>query len=94
MECFGPFIVKQGRKEMKRYGLLFTFMYSRAIHIKMLDDMYTDASINGIRCFIAIKGAVRQLRSDQGTNFIGTKNEFQKAPDKETICSFFGRKTV
>lgn len=92
MECFGPFIVKQGRKEIKRYGLLFTCMCSRAIHIEMLDDMSTDAFINGLRCFIAIRGAIRQLRSDQGTNFIGAKNEFQKAVDKERICSFLAEK--
>lgn len=92
MDCFGPFIVKQGRKEIKRYGLLFTCMCSRAIHIEMLDDMSTDAFINGLRCFIAIRGAVRQLRSDQGTNFIGAKNEFQKAVDKERICSLLAEK--
>ncbi|XP_062573263.1 uncharacterized protein LOC134235177 [Saccostrea cucullata] len=92
MDCFGPFIVKQGRKEIKRYGLLFTCMCSRAIHIEMLDDMSTDAFINGLRCFIAIRGTVRQLRSDQGTNFIGAKNEFQKALNKERICSFLAEK--
>ncbi|XP_071123462.1 uncharacterized protein [Mytilus edulis] len=33
MDCIGPFIVRQGRKEIKRYGLLITCMCSRAIHI-------------------------------------------------------------
>ncbi|XP_062567607.1 uncharacterized protein LOC134229830 [Saccostrea cucullata] len=92
MDCFGPFIVKQGRKEIKRYGLLFTCMCSRAIHTEMLDDMSTDAFINGLRCFIAIRGTVQQLRADQGTNFIGAKNEFQKALNKERICSFLAEK--
>lgn len=96
MDCFGQFIVKQGRKAIKRYGLLFTCMCSRAIHIEMLDDM-SDAFISGLRCFIAIRGAVRQLtktktKLDQGTNFIGAKNEFQKAMDKERICSFLAEK--
>ena len=79
MDCFGPFITKQGRKESKRYGLLFTCLSSRGIHIEMLDSMSTDALINGLRCFIAIRGAVRQIRSDQGTNFVGAKNEFKEA---------------
>lgn len=58
MDCFGPFIEKQGRKEIKRYGFLFTRMCSRAIHIVMLDDMSTDAFISALRCFIAIRRAI------------------------------------
>ncbi|XP_058509227.1 uncharacterized protein LOC131475275 [Solea solea] len=79
MDCFGPFLTKHGRKVQKRYGLLFTCLCCRAIHIEMLDDMSTDAFINGLRCFIAIRGAVRQLKSDQGSNFIGAKNELNEA---------------
>ncbi|XP_026054611.1 uncharacterized protein LOC113040501 [Carassius auratus] len=79
MDCFGPFITKHGRKDHKRYGLLFTCFSSRAIHIEMLDDMSTDAFINGLRCFIALRGAVRQIKCDQGTNFVGAKNELKNA---------------
>lgn len=79
MDCFGPFITKQGRKDLKRYGLLFTCFSSRAIHIEMLNDMSTDAFINGLRCFVALRGAVRQIKCDQGTNYIGAKNELKNA---------------
>lgn len=79
MDCFGPFLTKQGRKENKRYGLIFTCLSSRAIHIELLEDLTTDAFINALRCFIAIRGAVREIRSDQGTNFVGAKNELSKA---------------
>ena len=77
-DCFGPFTVKDGRKEYKRYGLIFTCMSSRAVHIEILDDLSTDAFLNGLRCFIALRGNVRQLRSDRGSNFIGAKNELSK----------------
>lgn len=45
----------------------------------MLDDLTTDAFINALRTFIAIRGAVRQIRCDQGTNFVGARNEFAQA---------------
>ena len=77
MDCFGPFFAKRGRSEVKRYGLIITCMCSRAIHIEMLDDMTSDCLINALRCFIAIRGTVRQLRWDNGSNFIGAKNELQ-----------------
>ncbi|KAJ8345841.1 hypothetical protein SKAU_G00300340 [Synaphobranchus kaupii] len=95
MDCFGPFLVRQGRKVNKRYGLLFTCFSSHAIHIEMLDDMTTDAFINGLRCFIAIRGAVRQIKSDQGSNFIGAKNELKetlKEVDAERLVSFLSEK--
>ncbi|XP_026206573.1 uncharacterized protein LOC113156001 [Anabas testudineus] len=79
MDCFGPFYVKEGRKELKRYGLLFTCLCSRAVHIELLDDMTADAFINVLRAFIALRGNVRQLRSDQGTNFVGARRQFLEA---------------
>ena len=77
LDCFGPFLVKEGRKEHKRYGLIFTCLASRAVHLELLDDLSTDAFLNGLRCLIAIRGKVRTIRCDQGTNFIGAKNELQ-----------------
>ncbi|PWA27892.1 hypothetical protein CCH79_00000212 [Gambusia affinis] len=71
--------VGEGRKELKRYGLLFTCLCSRAIHIELLDDLSTDAFLNSLRAFIALRGNVRQLRSDQGTNFVGAVRELLEA---------------
>lgn len=77
---------KGRKKDIKRYGLLFTCLCSRAIHIEMLDDMTTAAFIISLRVFIAIRGNVCQLQSNQGTNFLGAKREFaelMKGIDKE-----------
>ena len=91
MDCFGPFTIKEGRKELKRYAVIFTCMSSRAIHIEQLDDMTTDAFINALRCFTAIRGPVQQLRSDQGSHFVGGRNELSIAMnelDNERIQSY------
>ena len=77
VDFFGPFYVKEGRKRLKRYGALFMCTSSRAIQIEVADALSTDSFINVLRCFLAIRGPIRQLRSDQGTNFVGTKNELQ-----------------
>ncbi|XP_054872902.1 uncharacterized protein LOC111584426 [Amphiprion ocellaris] len=95
MDCFGPFLTKQGRKEHKRYGLLFTCFYSRAIHVEMVEDLSTDAFINGLRCFIALRGSVREIKCDQGTNFVGAKNELNAAlqeVDAERLATFLAKK--
>ncbi|KAL7874934.1 hypothetical protein SRHO_G00059040 [Serrasalmus rhombeus] len=96
IDCFGPFYVKDGRKESKRYGLLFTCLCSRAVHIELLEEMTTDFFTIALRAFIAIRGNVRQLRCDQGTNFVGARREFIEAlkeMDQERLkilgCEFF-----
>ena len=42
-------------------------------------DLSTDSFINALRCFISLRGAVRQLHCDQGSNFVGARNEFKEA---------------
>ena len=78
MDCFGPFYIKNGRRECKRYGLIAACSSSRGVHVEALDDMTTDALINALRCLIAIRGKVRLIRCDQGSNLVGAKNEFAK----------------
>ena len=79
MDVFGHFIIRDGRKELKRWGLIFTCLASRTIHLETLNALTTDSFINALRPFISRRGKVRELRSDQGTNFIGAKNELSAA---------------
>jgi len=79
VDYFGPFIVKDGRKELKRYGVLFTCLASRAIHLEIANSLETDSFINALRRFISRRGPIPQLRSDQGTNFVGARKELTQA---------------
>ncbi len=53
MDVFGPWLIKEGRKQLKRWGLIFTCLASRAVHIETLNTMETDSFINGLRRFIS-----------------------------------------
>ena len=79
VDMFGYFIVKEKRSDVKRYVAMFTCMSSRAVHLEMTKDMTTDSFINALRRFMSRRGAVKSIRSDQGTNFVGAENEFIKA---------------
>jgi hypothetical protein len=79
IDYFGPFVVKQGRKEVKRYGAVFMCMASRAVHIETAVSLETDSFINALRRFIARRGPVREIRSDQGTNLVGAEKELNLA---------------
>ena len=52
MDVFGPFYVKEGRKTLKCYGLIFTCLASRAVHLETLNTMETDSFISALRRFI------------------------------------------
>jgi hypothetical protein len=78
-DCFGPFFVHENRKQLKKYGVVYTCLYSRAIHVEDLDDMSTDSFINSFRCVTAIRGNIRKLFCDRGTNFVGASTALKEA---------------
>ncbi|CAB4036630.1 PREDICTED: uncharacterized protein LOC107329016 [Paramuricea clavata] len=79
VDLFGPCLIKDGRKELKRYGVLFTCLNSRAIHLESDNSLETDWFLNALRRFIARRGPVREIRSDRGTNLIGAAKELKDA---------------
>ncbi|KAL9986303.1 hypothetical protein ACROYT_G000434 [Oculina patagonica] len=79
VDCFGPFWVKRARSQVKRYGVLFTCLVSRAIHIEVAQSMDTDAFVNSMRRFIARRGVPEVMRSDNGSNFVSGNKELREA---------------
>ena len=91
VDFFGPWYVKEGRKELKRYRALFTCLVSRAVHVEVAVSLSKDSFINALRRFLSIRGPMRLLRSDCGTNFVGSLSEQKRALaeiDQNHIKSF------
>ena len=78
VDYFGPFYVKHGRSLTKKYGVVFTCLAIRAVHIEFADSLTTDSFICALRRFVARRGTVRSLLSDQGTNFTGAEKELRR----------------
>ena len=79
VDIFGPFLIKEERKELKRYGALFTCLFSKAIYIECTCSLETDSFTQAWRRFVARRGNRRVLRSDKGSSFVGTQKELEKA---------------
>ena len=83
-DVFGPWSI-QPRKTRgaaatsKRWGLLFTCLNSRAVHIEVLESMDSSSFICALRRFFALRGPVSLLGCDRGTNFIGGNSELENA---------------
>ena len=87
VDIFGPFIVKQRRSEVKRYGAMFTCMTSRAVTFSLDNDSF----ILALRRLIARRGNVQSIYSENGSNLIGAERELRKAygeMDDDKIQSF------
>ena len=70
VDCFGPLDVRRGRSTVKRYGVIFTCLSIRAIHIETVHSLDTDSFIGAFRRFIARRGQPLLMRSDNGGNFV------------------------
>ncbi|XP_071794595.1 uncharacterized protein [Asterias amurensis] len=79
VDCFGPFMVKQGRSLVKRYGCIFTCLVVRAVHIEVLHSLDADSFINGLQRFMCRRGQPEEMRSDNGSNFVGAERELRES---------------
>ncbi|XP_049542604.1 uncharacterized protein LOC125955513 [Anopheles darlingi] len=79
IDYFGPMSVMVGRRTEKRWGVIFTCLTVRAIHLEISSTLTTTSCIMAIRRFIASRGHPVEMISDCGTNFIGAARELQAA---------------
>ena len=79
VDLFGSFLVKERRSQLKRWGVMFTCMACRAVHIETANTLSTDSFLNAFRRFVGRRGPVRTLRCDRGTNFVGGKKALEDA---------------
>ena len=66
VDYFGPIQVRHSRKTEKRYGVLFTCLTTRAVHVEVAHSLDADSCIMAIRRMIARRGKPVHLWSDRG----------------------------
>lgn len=79
LDLFGPMEVAIGRQRAKRYGVLFTCLTVRAVHIELVSSLSSDSLIMALRRMAARRGWPTQLYSDNGTNLRGSDTELRKS---------------
>jgi hypothetical protein len=79
IDYFGPFEIKRGRSVVKRWCCLFSCLKTRATHLEVVHSMDTSSFVNALRRFIARRGNVQEIWSDNGTNFKGAERELKEA---------------
>ena len=84
VDYFGPFYVKRGRGKVaeKRWGAIFVYMNSRAVHLEVARSLETDDLILVLMRFVNRRGHVKELRFDNGSNFVGADLEIKEATEQ------------
>ena len=77
LDLFGPMEVTVTRHKEKRYGVLFTCLTVRAIHIEIVNTLTSDSLIMALRRMAARRGWPLNLYSDNGTNLRGADTELK-----------------
>ena len=71
----GPFEIKSGNTRSKTttkcYVALFICMATKAIHLELVSNLTSEAFIAALKRFIARRGLINHLYSDNGSNFVG-----------------------
>lgn len=67
---------------LKCFGVLFTCLVGRAIHIEMIITIVNDAFILALWRFILRRGEVNSIRSDNISNIFGGERKLEKCMEE------------
>ena len=78
----GPFLLKTGHPRrpipVKAYLAVFVCLASKAVHLEVVSSKSTEAFIATFKRFITRRNSPRHLYSDNGSNFVGARNEMKE----------------
>ncbi|XP_055528072.1 uncharacterized protein LOC129720607 [Wyeomyia smithii] len=80
VDYFGPVHIRDGRKRpaIKAYVAVFVCMCTKAVHMELVTDLSTERFLQALRRFISRRGRCTDLYSDNGTNFVGARNQLKE----------------
>ena len=79
IDYFGPLIVKVARSNHKRYGVIFTCLATRAVHLEVAHTLDTDSFLAAFQRFVSRRGRPLKVFSDNGTNLTSGERELKEA---------------
>ena len=91
VDFFGPFYIEDTKVNLeKHYGLIFTCLITRAVHLQSCPDLNNGFFLNAFRRFTIRRCQPELLYSNNGKTFIGASEELKKSVkgiDKKNLQS-------
>ncbi|XP_058817410.1 uncharacterized protein LOC131680719 [Topomyia yanbarensis] len=76
IDYFGPLYVRPAYA-VKAYVAVFVYLCTKALHLELVTDLFTERFLQAIRRIVARRGQCPDIYSDNGTNFVGAPNKLQ-----------------
>lgn len=70
VDYFGPMTTTTNGVKKKRWGVLFTCLTTRAIHLELAHSLTGKSCLRCVENFTTRRGFPQSMRSDNGTNFV------------------------
>ncbi|XP_072377951.1 uncharacterized protein [Diabrotica undecimpunctata] len=78
----GPFLLNnksgRGAKEIKGYVCVFVCFCNKAVNLELITNLTTDCFLSCLKRFIARRGIPNDIYSDNGSTFVGARNELKQ----------------
>ena len=79
LDFAGPVTIRHGPEDVRKsYVALLVSFATKAIHLQLLSDLSKEACLSAIRRFTSRRGLPKVIYSNNGTNFIGARNELME----------------
>ena len=68
-DFLGPITYRQGRSDCKAWGLLFTCLSTRCLHVEIVNGLDLNNFLLAFSCFTNLRRSVETIYSDNGSTF-------------------------
>lgn len=82
------------KKESKMYILLFACSLTRAIHLELLANQTTDGFIRCLKRFIARRGRLSTIYSDNGQSFVAAAKWLKNIMKEEKLQNYLAHREI
>lgn len=99
-DLFGPFTIKDAVKRRTRgkcFGVIYTCLTTRAVHLDIAENYSTEAFLGTFRRFVSIRGYPCTMHSDNGPQLVAANKELRDVSrefDLNSIPKFGSNKGV
>ena len=94
IDYFGPVTFIVGRSSKKAWGLLFTCMSSRAVHVELVTSLSLNEFVLAFIRFSDLRGPINTIYSDNGSTFQAAAKELPKLIEPVEIKNCLRRKGI